>query len=76
MTQAQVAAGPSEGELLTLDDMRDSTRATITLIEAAAVLEVDPRTVSGAVADGSIPSISVGRRKKIPREKFLEMFET
>ena len=59
---------------VTLDDLRASDKATITRKEVAAVLEVDPRTVSEAIESGVIPAISVGRLKKIPREKFWEMF--
>ncbi|MBL5973687.1 MAG: DNA-binding protein [Candidatus Leucobacter sulfamidivorax] len=42
---------------------------------AAAVLEVDPRTVSAGIKEGTIPSVRLGRRVVIPREKFLTLFE-
>jgi len=42
---------------------------------AATVLEVDPRTVSAGVKEGTIPSVRIGRRIVIPREKFLKLFE-
>ncbi len=62
-------------EHLTLEDLRTSTAPTITMTTAAAVLEVDPRTVSAGVKEGTIPSVRLGRRIVIPREKFLKLFE-
>lgn len=60
---------------LTLESLRTSTAPTITMKVAAAVLEVDPRTVSAGVKEGTIPSVRLGRRVVIPREKFLKIFE-
>lgn len=60
----------------TLDEIRASRSAAITRTEAAAALGVDPRTVSVGIADGTIPSLRLGRRILIPREKFLALFAT
>lgn len=48
-----------------------SGRATITMREAAEILGVDARTVSGAVRAGDIPAVRVGRRVLIPRHRFF-----
>ena len=57
--------------MITLDELRDSGRATVTMQEAAQLLGVDARTVSGAVRAGEIPAIRVGRRVLIPRHRFI-----
>lgn len=59
-----------------LDRIRASNAAALTRAEVAAALGVDPRTVSVGIADGTIPSIRLGRRILIPREKFLALFAT
>lgn len=59
-----------------LDALRASTSPTITRADAAQVLGVDPRTVTEAIKQGTIPAIKVGRRVLIPRERFLAMFDT
>lgn len=59
----------------TLEEARASTAATITRVEAGAIAGVDPRTISTGIKDGTIPSIRIGRRVLIPREKFLALFE-
>lgn len=62
-------------EVPTLETLRTSTAYTITRQEAAAVLGVDPRTVTAGIAEGNIPAIKLGRRVVIPRAKFLALFE-
>lgn len=59
----------------TLEDVRNDLRACIDRKTAADVLGVDPRTVTAGIADGTIPSIRVGRRVLIPRAKFLALFD-
>lgn len=59
----------------TLADLRASTSVTISRKEVAAALGVDPRTVTVGINDGTIPSLKLGRRVVIPREKFLALFE-
>lgn len=59
----------------TLERIRESNASAITRAEAAAALGVDPRTVSVAIADGTIPAIRLGRRVLIPRERFLALFD-
>lgn len=61
-------------KIQSLDDLQRSTAATISRAEAAAVMGIDPRTVSKGIAEGTIPSIKVGRLQLIPREKFLALF--
>lgn len=68
MTNTPFASG-------TLDAIRRSNAAAITRAEAAAALGVDPRTVSVGINDGTIPSIRLGRRVLIPRERFLAIFD-
>ncbi|MEH3088737.1 MAG: helix-turn-helix domain-containing protein [Microbacterium arborescens] len=61
--------------MTTLDDIRGSSRATITRREAAEVLQVDPRTVTEAIKQGNIPALQIGRRIVIPRARFIAMFD-
>lgn len=60
---------------LTLDEVRAMKQPTLKRIEVAQVLDVDPRTVTEGIRNGSIPAIKLGRRVLIPREKFLKLFE-
>lgn len=67
--------GERIGPIRTMGDLRDSARATITRDEASTLLEVDPRTVTVGIEDGTIPAIRIGRRLVIPRERFLALLE-
>lgn len=60
---------------VTIDQIRSSRSLVITRVEAAAALGVDPRTVTVGIENGSIPSVRLGRRVVIPREKFLRLFD-
>lgn len=60
---------------VTIDQLRESRSLVITRAEAAAALGVDPRTVTVGIENGSIPSVKLGRRVVIPREKFLRLFD-
>lgn len=60
---------------MTIDQLRESRTLVITRTEAAAALGVDPRTVTAGIENGSIPSVRLGRRVVIPREKFLRLFD-
>lgn len=60
--------------MATLDELRAKKSVTITRKEVAAVLGIDPRTVSAGIREGNIPAIKIGRRVLIPREKFLALF--
>jgi len=60
---------------VTIDQLRESRSVVITRTEVAAALGVDPRTVTLAIESGSIPSVKLGRRVVIPREKFLRLFD-
>lgn len=58
---------------MTLDDLRASRRATLTITDVAGLLEVDERTVRRACEEGQLPCIRVGRRLLIPREPLLSL---
>jgi len=60
---------------VTVEMLRESRSLVITRAEAAAALGVDPRTVTAGIENGSIPSVKLGRRVVIPREKFLRIFD-
>lgn len=59
---------------LGIDDLRRRRSLVITRQEAAEALGVDPRTITVGIEDGTIPSVKIGRRIVIPREKFLSLF--
>ena len=59
---------------LDIDDLRKRRTLVITRQEAAQALGVDPRTITVGIEDGTIPSVKLGRRVVIPREKFLTLF--
>ncbi|MEO9009897.1 MAG: helix-turn-helix domain-containing protein [Nakamurella sp.] len=60
---------------ITLDEVRASRSAVITRTEAAAALGVDPRTITASIENGSIPSVKLGRRVVIPRERFIRLID-
>lgn len=60
---------------ITLDEVRASRSAVITRTEAAAALGVDPRTITTSIENGSIPSVKLGRRVVIPRERFIRLID-
>ncbi|WP_341360033.1 helix-turn-helix domain-containing protein [Georgenia sp. M64] len=60
---------------VTIDMLRASRSLVITRTEAAQALGVDPRTVTAGIENGTIPSVRLGRRVVIPREKFLRLFD-
>lgn len=59
---------------LDIDDLRRRRSLVITRQEAAEALGVDPGTITVGIEDGTIPSVKIGRRVVIPREKFLALF--
>ncbi|WP_036289324.1 helix-turn-helix domain-containing protein [Microbacterium sp. MRS-1] len=59
---------------LDMDDLRKRRSFVITRQEAADALGVDPRTITASINDGTIPSVKLGRRVVIPRDKFIAMF--
>lgn len=59
---------------LDIDELRRRRSLVITRKEVAEALGVDPRTVTVGIEDGTIPSVRIGRRVVIPREKFLGLF--
>jgi len=65
---------PAKGvEVLDLEWLRNLKRATITQAEAAKLYGVNPRTLTAAIKDGTIPAIRMGHRVVIPREPLLTM---
>lgn len=65
---------PSPTPTLSIDDIRNMTTVAITRTQGAQALGVDPRTVTAAIENGSIPSVKLGRRVLIPRLAFLALF--
>lgn len=62
-------------QVTTMQEARESNRATLNFREVAALLGVDQRTVSASAKAGDIPSIRMGRRVVIPRAKLLALLE-
>ena len=62
---------------MTLDELRASGSATISVRDAAELLGVDPRTVTSELSTngGSLRAVRVGRRVVIPRVAFLTWLE-
>ncbi len=60
---------------VTIETLRESRSLVITRTEAAQALGVDPRTVTAGVENHTIPSVRLGRRVVIPREKFFRLFD-
>ena len=60
---------------LTIETLRNARSLVITRTEAARALGVDPRTITAGIDTGTIPSVKLGRRVVIPREKFLRLFD-
>lgn len=60
---------------LTIETLRNARSLVITRTEAAQALGVDPRTITAGIENGTLPSVKLGRRVVIPREKFLRLFE-
>ena len=60
---------------MTMDSLRQSNKVVLTKGEVASALGVDPRTLTNGIADGTIPSLRIGRRVVIPRERFLAIFD-
>lgn len=60
---------------MTIETLRSARSLVITRTDAAAALGVDPRTVTAGIENGTIPSVKLGRRVLIPREKFLKIFD-
>jgi|AntAceMinimDraft_1070359.scaffolds.fasta_scaffold88878_2 hypothetical protein len=58
---------------MALKDYIESDDAVISRTDAASLLKCDPRTISRGMAEGSIPFISLGRRKLIPLQPFLRL---
>lgn len=58
---------------MSISDLINAEAAVISRSDAASLLKCDPRTVTRGIADGSIPSIKLGRRKVIPLKPFLKL---
>ncbi len=51
---------------MSIDSLRTSGKAVISIAETAQLLECDPRTVNKGIGEGRIPSIPIGRRLLVP----------
>jgi hypothetical protein len=58
---------------MTIEDWINSDAAVISRVDAAALLDCDPRTVGRGIDTGAIPFIQLGRRKLIPLRPFLRL---
>jgi excisionase family DNA binding protein len=56
-----------------LDDLRASTAAVLTVTQVAGLLDLDERTVRRAACDGQLPCLKVGRRLLIPTEPLRQL---
>lgn len=56
---------------MTLDELRN--RATITVVEASALLGVSQDNAYAAVKSGALPSLKLGRRILIPAARLREL---
>ena len=61
---------------MTLDELRASESAVVTVSDVASLLDVDPRTVLRGCEAGQLPSIAVGRRVLIPRLRMLALLDS
>lgn len=59
---------------VTIRDIAAMDDLAITRSVAAAALNVDPRTVTAGIENGTIPSVKLGRRVLIPRLPFLAVW--
>lgn len=65
----------SERPTLTLADLRNGTRATVTVPEASAVLGLSPWVGYQAAQRGEIPTLRIGRRLVVPVPALLRMLD-
>lgn len=70
----RMGGGTMRQSSLDMDELRKRRSLVITRQEAADALGVDPRTITTSINEGTIPSVKLGRRVVIPREKFLALF--
>lgn len=57
----------------TLDELRASTKAALSVADVARLLGLDGRTVRRACEDGQLPCLRVGVRRLIPREPLIAL---
>lgn len=62
--------------MITLEQLRTSAAAVVTIKDAADLMGVNRRTLTGALSvnGGEIPARRIGRRIVIPREAFLHWY--
>lgn len=58
---------------MTLDELLATDRAVLHATEVAALLEVDERTISRAIASGLLPGVRVGRVIRVPVQKLIPL---
>lgn len=71
MTTTKQAERPA----LTLTELRDGARATVTIPEASAVLGLSPWVGYQAAQRGEIPTLRIGRRIVVPVPALLRMLD-
>ena len=68
-----IAVSIREGPVMAaLPDPKE--QPTLSVVEAAAVLEVKPRTVYNAVEAGTCPAIRMGRIIRVPTARFIAAY--
>lgn len=65
----------SERPTLSLTDLRNGTRATVTVPEASAILGLSPWVGYQAAQRGEIPTLRIGRRLVVPVPALLRMLD-
>jgi hypothetical protein len=58
---------------VTIKDWLNSKSAVISRVDAATLLDCDPRTIGRGIEEGTIPCISLGSRKVIPLLPLLRL---
>lgn len=60
-------------QVQSVSDLRSTPKGTLLPKEVASVLGVDLRTVYGAIDEGQIPAIQVGRLKLVPKPALMKL---
>ena len=58
----------------TISDIANMDTFAITRAVGARALDIDVRTITRGIEEGTIPSVKIGRRVLIPRLPFLALF--
>ena len=74
--QHKLGAESTRGVWMSTTENGTATRLTVTVVEAGRLLGLSRNSVYEAVRRGDIPSISIGRRRLIPRGSLERMLES